>query len=198
MYGDGTRLQSEKLASQLASLNQEERKGLSGVALRAIERYEAKKGGKATVQSTEEAEVDMSVIPENMRHLSKTLLLKIQGRAKARSILRECPKMKAEVTTLESLPYLVVLLRGIFVSQKRTAMQLPKLLPLMVNRHKDKLPEKRYRELLDKLIIASPTFCSMKKSLSGTVIFKINTKMNTVDAYREIEAAKEKVKSTTS
>jgi len=208
--GLGTRLHDAKLQAKLSRLSSAQREGLSSVMKKAMALYEKKKcevtpatpslnsgmRGKKSVQTAAPVpskslgldELDMSKVPVNMRHLDRKLLLKIQGRAKARAIMKEDSGKQNAKLKLERLTYLVTLLRGVYVGARKTAMPMVTLLSKLQRKHKDHPPANDLKELFVLLNNVAPNFLSIVKS--RTEIVKVNTKLNATLVYKKI---KEKV-----
>mmetsp|Transcript_14944 Transcript_14944/g.23352 ORF Transcript_14944/g.23352 Transcript_14944/m.23352 type:complete len:142 (-) Transcript_14944:190-615(-) len=84
-------------------------------------------------------------IPDHLKHLSPSLIAKIrakqQNKVSAKSI--QCIKSKQhsevdeEQCRLQQLPYLVNLMRGIYVSLKKSSMSCNDLISLIKKRHRN-------------------------------------------------------------
>jgi len=141
----------------------------------------------------EEEDFDISSIPKNLRHLPIAMLKKMKGRAKARKILKDDTVVRDRLAVLDDLFYLVTLLRGVFISARKTAMPLMLLLPKLERKHRDRLSVNRLKELIEELVkIAPKEFCSL--TTNTRPIFKLNTKKLVTLAHDAINKAKDAAK----
>jgi len=95
-------------------------------------------------QQKNEKELENDVIPKHLKHLSPTLIAKIRAKKKNK-IMVTTKSLKSskdndfddKTYRLQQLPYLVTLIRGIYVSLKKSSMSCNDLIKLIKKRHRN-------------------------------------------------------------
>merc|ERR1739845_52893 len=87
----------------------------------------------------------MGAIPKHLQHLSPTFVAKIRAKSqnKIKMVTTKALKSKQEYEAddeqyrLQQLPYLVNLLRGIYIQMKKSGMAVNELVKVVKKRHRD-------------------------------------------------------------
>ena len=133
------------------------------------------------------------IIPNHLKHLSPTLVAKIRAKENNQKIRGKMIKKKVDDeddidndVRLQQLPYLVNLMRGIYVSLRKSSMPCNDLIVLIKKRHRNHhiLNEEIWKQLqiLNKL---KSRFFKIKQGPMIKVA-KLNKKISTKDVLNEI------------
>lgn len=129
----------------------------------------------------------MSKIPESLRSLPRETLLKLQGKSKARKILKVDKAIQSKKNMLEQLPELVRVIKVFFRSNKRTAMPYRVFLVKMAGKIKSKPSPRRMEEMVEQLCHIVPQFCEI---VTGVLkVFKLKSNCNSSEIFKKIKNA---------
>jgi len=181
-----SKLVSKAVQQRLAKLTAEERSGLSSIVRESMARYN-KAYRAAPKQEEEEAVLDMSKIPESLRSLPRETLLKLQGKSKARQILKVDKTAQDKKKLLEQLPELVRVIKVFFRSSKRTAMPYRVLVVKIAGKLKSKPSPVKTQQMLDQLCKIVPEFCETQTGVLK--IFKLKRGYDSSKVFRKITKA---------
>jgi len=163
-----------------------------------MERLQSKsKGDKEQTQEQKKKEL---VIPSHLKHLSPSLILKIRAKqqhkqsvnAKELHVLRsKCGDSSndnsgEEKSRWQQLPYVVQLMRGIYVSMKKSSLPCNELVQLIKRRHRN--PHVIHAEIWKQLQMLSKLECDFFIIKQGSMVkvAKINKNVATKDVLQEI------------
>eukprot|EP01083_Nonionella_stella_P069036 183733_1 len=126
-------LKPTKDEDEIAKMIKEQQRKLNEIVQNEIEKAKENDNEKAK-------EVD---IPSNLRGLSPTFIAKIRAKKKNKIVTTKRLKSKQEIERderqfrLQQLPYLVSLVRGIYVSMRKSSMSCNDLVSLIKKRHRN-------------------------------------------------------------
>jgi len=180
---------SDRIQQKLSKLSTTERSGLSSIVRDSMARYKARV--KLEQKEEEKAILDMSQIPESLRSLPRETLLKLQGKSKARKILKVDKATQSRKKMLEQLPELVRVIKVFFRSNKRTAMPYRVFVMKMAGKIKSKPSPRRMEEMVDQLCKIVPEFC---ETITGVLkVFKLKSRCDSSLIFRKITKAIQKI-----
>jgi len=131
---------------------------------------------------------ETSNIPEHLQHLNKNLLAKIRAKTEEKKILegrydKQHSKLQQQ---WESLPYLLNLIRGVYLAEKKSAIPWEKLIPQLKKKHKNGLIDENDLQLqLDLLNGLTTKFFQVKQSRTMKIA-KIDLKIDMNSVRNEI------------
>lgn len=201
-HGQGTRLMTGRIQEKLSKLSAAERVGLSDVVKNSMAKYQRERraaskkrlptsnlrgsSSRAKKEEVEEEVLDMSKIPENLRHLPRSTLLKLQGRSKAKDIMKVDKKLQQRKLLLEGLPEVVRVLKAFMKSSKRTAMPYFVLVSRLCTKTKVNPGSPRMQKMLEELCRIAPDFSEIKSA--SVKIFKLKAGCKASYAYAKIKS----------
>jgi len=184
-----SKLASKSVQQRLAKLSATERSGLSSIVRESMTKYGAEQ--TKPKESTSDDVLDMSQIPESLRSLPRETLLKLQGKSKARNILKVDKVAQSRKLLLEELPELVRILKVFFRSSKRTAMPFSVLTMKMAGKLKSKPSPVKAKEMLELLCNIVPEFCEIHTG--ALKVFKLKRGCNSSLVFRKILKANQEI-----
>jgi len=185
-YSQRSKLASKSVQQRLAKLSASEKSGLSSIIRDSIAKFGVKET-KANKDEENEAVLDMSKIPESLRSLPRETLLKLQGKSKARQILKVDKAAQNRKKMLEQLPELVRIIKVFLRSNKRTAMPLSVFTVKMAGKLKSNPSPTKTQEMIGLLCDVVPEFCEI---LTGVLkVFKLKRGCNSSVVFRKISKA---------
>jgi len=174
----------------LAKLSVSERAGLSSIVRDSMAKY-GEKLVEPKKNKDDEGVLDMSKIPKSLRSLPRETLLKLQGKSKARKILKVNKAVQNKKKLLEQLPELIRIIKVFFRSNKRTAMPFSVLTMKMSGKLKSKPTPEKTKEMLEILCKIVPEFCEVQTGVLK--VFKLKRGCNSSVVFRKIKKAIQKV-----
>lgn len=162
--GKGTKLDSKIIQERLSQqLTKYELLGIKESLQKKIGRVAKKRVSDATRERI------INEAPKELKHLSPTLLVKIQGKAKMKKTLKANPVLALEKQRLEDTIYLTELIRSICNSCRKSTMPYDELISRVVTQHRRFPRKEEVRARLQVLLDLCPEFCEVKKSVTQDI-----------------------------
>jgi len=185
-YSRRSKIVSGRIQRKLAKLSTAERSGLSRIVRDSMARYKAQQP-KLEQKEEEKDILDMTKIPESLRSLPRETLLKLQGKSKARKILKVDKATQNKKKMLEQLPELVRVIKVFFRSNKRTAMPYRVFVMKMAGKIKSKPSPRTMEKMVEQLCNIVPEFC---ETVTGVLkVFRLKNKCDSSKIFRKIKKA---------
>ena len=134
----------KKGADEIEKMINEQKKRLEDIVQKEMERAKEEEKMKKELANDPMMGKAM-VIPKHLSHLSPTMVARIRAKEKGKTMVTtkslHSAKEKAvddEHYRLQQLPYLVTLVRGIYVSSRKSSMACNDLIALVKKRHRNK------------------------------------------------------------
>jgi len=181
-----------KGADEIEKMIKEQKKKLEEIVQKEMERAKEQKEQKEL--NNDPMMGKAMVIPDHLSHLSPTMVARIRAKEKGKTIVTtktlQGAKEKAlddKQYRLQQLPYLVTLLRGIYVSARKSSMSCNDLIALIKKRHRNHhvLSEEIWRQLQILADLKSRFF--IVKQGPMVKVAKLNKKIPTKEVLDEIQ-----------